>query len=267
MSFDRYERVEKMAMNENEIGEVTMLEDGSVIIHSPDGINSECVSANAVNAIAAETQRKRSGSATDLQPKYSGFIPPPNQAGKPLVEDDIFKELAPLFDNKEWVASNSNYKNINELFLKQNNLSKEMMSCLVKKGLFVSVDSAAGQLERRYLPLYRLKQKDKLINNQRIINIFLTVILACALIYTQYNQEKSPVPSVQAEQTATIQTDSVMTYEELHIYITEYCKLKKIQIYPYSEQIILQRINEKGINDIEGIKNEIETRINELSKR
>lgn len=268
MPFDRYERVEKMAMNGNEIGEVTMLEDGSVIIHSPDGINSECVSANAVNAIAAETQRKRSGSATDLQPKYSGFIPPPNQAGKPLVEDDIFKELAPLFDNKEWVASNSNYKNINELFLNQNNLSKEMMSCLVKKGLFVSVDSAAGQLERRYLPLYRLKQKDKLINNQRIINIFLTVILACTLIYTQYNQEKSPVPSaVQAEQTAAIQTDSVIQYSELHLYIQEYCKLKGVKIYPYSEQIILSRINEKKTNDIKTIKDEIENRISELQKR
>ena len=96
--------------------------------------------------------------------------------------------------------------------------------------------------------------------------IILIITLSITLVLYFSKNQVVNLP-IQTEFAAiTTNEDSVMTYEELHLYITEYCKIKRMQIYPYSEQIILQRINEKGINDIESIKNEIENRIKEVKR-
>lgn len=259
-----------MVVNEENRVVVTETPSGDILISSPDGKNSDCVTKEAANAIIAESQRKCSGSTADLQPKYNGFVPPPDQAGQPLIKDDVYYKIESLLDNKDWIASNSKFDTINDLFTQQSNLTTEMLRCLVDKGLFNTIGSASSKLERRYLPLYRVEQKNKEITKLRKINIFLSVILTCTLIFflTQQSDEKLPVPSaVQAEQTAAIQTDSVMQYSELHLYIQEYCKLKGVKIYPYSETVILKRLNEKKTNDIKTIKDEIEKRFSELQKR
>lgn len=250
----------------NEVGEVTRLEDGSVIIHSPDGKDSECVSATAVKAIAEQLQSDCKGIAEPLQ---NGCKTPamPTCRPKPLAEKSEYADIEKLLNRPKYIqqVSAGIFKNINQILDTQKGLPSYIVEDLNRKGFRIN----DAEIRRDFLPLYRLNRKDKTIANQKKINIFLTVICACTLIYfTQYNQtEKSPVPSaVQAEQKATIQADSVMQYSELHLYIQEYCKLKNIQIYPYSEQIILSRINEKGITNIEGIKNEIETRIKEVKR-
>lgn len=250
-----------------EVGEVvTKLEDGSIIIHSPDGKDSECVSATAVKAIAEQLQ---SDCRSIAEPLQSDCKTPamPTCRPKPLAERARYSEIEKLLDNPKYIkeVSAGIFPNIQKILDTQKGLPSYIVDDLNRKGFQIN----DAEVRRDFLPLYRLKQKDKTIANQKKINIFLSIILTCTLtLYlTQQSDEKSPVPSeVQAEQTATIQ-DSVMQYSELHLYIQEYCKLKNIQIYPYSEQIILQRINEKGINDIESIKNEIEKRIGELPKR
>lgn len=251
-----------MAVTVNEIGEVQKLEDGDVIIHSPDGKDSEVVSATAVQAIAASLQSDCREFAERLQRNCKG-IAIPTCRPKPLEEKPQYAEIEALLENKKYIQKISAgiFKNVSQIIDTQQGLPYYIVEDLKKKGIKIN----DAEIRRIFLPLYRLKRKDKTIANQRIINVVLTIICACTL--TLYFTQKSPVPSaVQAEQTAAIQ-DSVMQYSELHLYIQEYCKLKKVKIFPYSEQIILQRINEKGINDIESIKNEIEKRITELSKR
>lgn len=251
----------------NEVGEMTRLDDGSVIIHSPDGKDSECVSATAVKAIAEQLHNDCKGIAEPLQSDCKTPAMPTCRP-KPLAEKSEYADIEKLLNRPKYIqqVSAGIFKNINQILDTQKGLPSYIVEDLNRKGFKVN----DAEIRRDFLPIYRLNQKNKTIANQRIINIFLTVILACTLTlyFTQQSDEKSPVPSaVQAEQTATIQTDSVMQYSELHLYITEYCKLKNIQIYPYSEQIILQRINEKRITSMEGVKYEIEKRITELPKR
>jgi hypothetical protein len=248
----------------NEVGEVTKLEDGSVIIHSPDGKDSECVSANAVKAIAEQLHNDCKGIAEPLQSDCKG-IAIPTCRPKPLEEKPQYAEIEKLLNRPKYIqqVSAGIFKNINQILDTQKGLPSYIVDDINKKGIKIN----DAEIRRDFLPLYRLKLKNKTISNQRIINIILTITLSITLVlYFSKNQvANSPIQT----EFAAIKTnkDSVMTYEELHIYITEYCKIKRIQIYPYSEQIILQRINEKGINNIEDIKNEIEKRIGELPKR
>lgn len=247
----------------NEVGEVvTRLEDGSIIIHSPDGKDSECVSANAVKAIAEQLHNDCKGIAEPLQSDCKTPAMPTCRP-KPLAEKSEYADIEKLLNRPKYIqqVSAGIFKNINQILDTQKGLPSYIVEDLNRKGFKVN----DAEIRRDFLPIYRLNQKNKTIANQRIINIFLTVILSITLVlYFSKNQvANSPIQT----EFAAITKDSIMTYKELHIYITEYCKIKRIQIYPYSEQIILQRINEKGINDIEGIKNEIEKRIGELPKR
>ena len=251
--------------------EITRLEDGSVIVHSPDGKESEIISAAAVKAITEGLQRDCRGIAEGLQRDCKAPATPTISTcrPKPLAEKARYAEIENLLNNPKYIkeVSAGIFPNIQKILDTQKGLPSYIVDDLNRKGFQIN----DAEIRRDFLPLYRLNRKDKTIANQKKINIFLTVILTFTLtlyFFTQQSDEKSPVPpEPQTEQTAAIQTDSTIKYDELHIYITEYCKLKNIRIYPYSEQIILSRINEKGITNIEGIKNEIETRINELSKR
>lgn len=254
----------------NEVGEVTRLEDGSVIIHSPDGKDSECISANAVKAIAEQLHNDCKGIAEPLQSDCKAPAMPTISTcrPKPLAEKSEYADIEKLLNRPKYIqqVSAGIFKNINQILDTQKGLPSYIVEDINKKGIKIN----DAEIRRDFLPLYRLKLKDKTIANQKKINIFLSIILTCTLTlyFTQQSEEKSPVPSaVQAEQTTEIQTDSVMQYSELHLYIQEYCKLKKTQIYPYSEQIILQRINEKRITSMEDVKYEIEKRIGELKKR
>ena len=250
--------------------EITRLEDGSVIVHSPDGKESEIISAAAVKAITERLQSDCKGIAEGLQSDCKAPATPTISTcrPKPLAEKARYSDIEKLLDNPKYIkeVSAGIFSNVQKILDTQQGLPIYIVEDLQRKGFQIN----DGEIRRVFLPLYRLKRKDKTIKNQKKINIFLSVILTCTLSlyfnFTQQSDEKSPVPSVQAEQTAAIQ-DSVIQYSELHLYIQEYCKLKGVKIYPYSEQIILSRVNEKGITNIEGIKNEIETRVNELSKR
>ncbi len=253
MPRNRLRKFKKMVVGE----EITRLEDGSVIVHSPDGKESEIISAAAVKAITEGLQSDCKAPAT---PTISTCRP------KPLAEKAQYSEIENLLNNPKYIkeVSAGIFPNIQKILDTQKGLPYYIIDDLNRKGFQIN----DAEIRRDFLPLYRLKRKDKTIANQKKINIFLTVILACTLtLYTQKSDEKSPVPSaVQAEQTAAIQ-DSVIQYSELHLYIQEYCKLKGVKIYPYSETVILKRLNEKKTNDIKTIKDEIENRINELSKR
>lgn len=247
--------------------EITRLEDGSVIVHSPDGKESEIISAAAVKAITERLQSDCKGIAEGLQSDCKAPATPTISTcrPKPLAEKARYSEIENLLNNPKYIkeVSAGIFPNIQKILDTQKGLPSYIVEDLNRKGFQIN----DAEIRRDFLPLYRLNRKDKTIANQKKINIFLSVILTCTLtLFTQQSNEKSPVPSaVQAEQTAAIQ-DSVIQYSELHLYIQEYCKLKGVKIYPYSEQIILQRINEKGINDIESIKNEIEKRIKEVKR-
>ena len=244
---------------------------GGKVISSPDGLESEMISDFAYQAIAAELQGDCKDSATGLQPDGKGvapepqtrFIPNPDQAGKPLEEDEIYKAIEPLLANPKWIQENSKgkYSSIEDIFKQQNSMPKPLIKALHNIGIFVKPEVFARQI----FPIYRLKQKDKEINKLTKINYFLIVCLIVTLSCFclkdgQKTDETTSVITVE-------KTDSVCTYAELHEYINTYSEAKKIKIYPYSERVILERINAKKINNIEGIKDEIESRINELQKR
>jgi len=249
--------------------EITRLEDGSVIVHSTDGKESEIISAAAVKAITERLQSDCKGIAEGLQSDCKAPATPTISTcrPKPLAEKARYSDIEKLLDNPKYIkeVSAGIFSNVQKILDTQQGLPIYIVEDLQRKGFQIN----DAEIRRVFLPLYRLKRKDKMIANQKKINIFLSVILTCTLTlyFTQQSDEKSPVPpAVQAEQTAAIQ-DSVIQYSELHLYIQEYCKLKGVKIYPYSETVILKRLNEKKTNDIKTIKNEIETRINELSKR
>ena len=250
--------------------EITRLEDGSVIVHSPDGKESEIISAAAVKAITEGLQSDCKGIAEGLQSDCKAPATPTISTcrPKPLTEKARYSDIEKLLDNPKYIkeVSAGIFPNVQKILDTQKGLPYYIIDDLNRKGFQIN----DAEIRRVFLPLYRLKRKDKMIANQKKINIFLSVILTCtlSLYFTQQSDEKSPVPSAfQAEQTAAIQTDSVIQYSELHLYIQEYCKLKGVKIYPYSETVILKRLNEKKTNDIKTIKDEIENRINELSKR
>lgn len=249
--------------------EITKLEDGSVIVHSPDGKESEIISAAAVKAITEGLQSDCRAIAKELQSDCKAPATPTISTcrPKPLAEKARYSDIEKLLDNPKYIkeVSAGIFPNIQKILDTQKGLPSYIVDDLNRKGFQIN----DAEIRRDFLPLYRLNRKDKTIKNQKKINIFLSVILTCTLTlyFTQQSDEKSPVPSaVQAEQTAAIQ-DSVIQYSELHLYIQEYCKLKGVKIYPYSETVILKRLNEKKTNDIKTIKDEIENRINELSKR
>ena len=249
--------------------EITRLEDGSVIVHSPDGKESEIISAAAVKAITERLQSDCKGIAEGLQSDCKAPATPTISTcrPKPLAEKARYSEIEKLLDNPKYIkeVSAGIFPNVQKILDTQKGLPSYIIEDLNRKGFQIN----DAEIRRDFLPLYRLNRKDKTIANQKKINIFLSVILTCTLTlyFTQQSDEKSPVPSaVQAEQTAAIQTDSTIKYDELHIYITEYCKLKNIKVYPYSERVILERINAKKITNIEGVKNEIEKRIKEVKR-
>lgn len=260
-----------MALTDENRAVVTDIQGGGKLISTPDGINSELVSEFAVSALAADLQGKCNGSATGLQPERKGsanrFVPAPNQAGKPLIEDDEYKAVEPFISNPEWIIKNSNgeFTSIEDFFTKKLSITNPLFDALQRelqpKGISISQDN----FSRRYFPLYRLKQKDKEIAKGKKINVLLTVLLTislscCFLGRGQKTDENMAVIAVE-------NTDSVCTAAELHEYVKAYSELKHIKIYPFSEKVILNRINEMKITDIEGIKNEIDKRVKELQKR
>ena len=244
---------------------------GGKVISSPDGLESEIISDFAYQAVAAELQGDCKDSATGLQPDGKGvapepqtrFIPNPDQAGKPLEEDEIYRAVETFLDNPKWISENSKgkYNSVDDIFKQQNSMPKPLIKALNDKGITVKPEVFARQI----FPLYRLKRKDKEINKLTKINYFLIVCLIVTLscFFLKDGGQKTD------ENTAVIteKTDSVCTYAELHEYVQTYSGAKKIKIYPYSERVILERINAKKINNIEGIKNEIDKRVKELQKR
>lgn len=258
-----------MALTDENRAVVTDISGGK-LISTPDGINSELVSDFAISALAADLQGKCNGSATGLQPERKGsanrFIPAPNQAGKPLIEDDEYRAVEPFIGNPEWIIKNSNgeFTSIEDFFKKKLSITNALFDALQRelqpKGISISQDN----FSRRYFPLYRLKQKDKEIAKGKKINVLLTVLLTISLscCFLGRGQKTDETPAVIA-----VETDSVCTAAELHEYIKTYSEINETKIYPYSERVILERINAKKINNIEGIKDEIEQRVKELSKR
>ena len=258
-----------MALTDENRAVVTDISGGK-LISTPDGINSELVSDFAISALAADLQGKCNGSATGLQPERKGsanrFIPAPNQAGKPLIEDDEYRAVEPFLGNPEWIIKNSNgeFTSIEDFFKKKLSITNALFDALQRelqpKGISISQDN----FSRRYFPLYRLKQKDKEIAKGKKINVLLTVLLTISLscCFLGRGQKTDETTAVIA-----VETDSVCTAAELHEYIKTYSEINKTKIYPYSERVILERINAKKINNIEGIKDEIEQRVKELQKR
>lgn len=260
----------RMAIEQNdERGVVTPIKDG-YLVSSPDGIDSEFVSKSAVDAIAADLQQQCNDNATRLQRDCNDnatvqqrFVPTPDN-GKPLEEDEIFKAVENFLDNPEWISKNSKYKNIDEVLKNQNSMPKSLIKALKSKGIFVK----AEVFERRILPLYRLKQKDKAINNLKKINMILAIAFISSLTAYFFKNPKNTetLSYSKNEVTEFVSTDSVCTYSELHELVKAYSEVSNIKIYPYSEQVILERINAKKITSVEGIKKEIEFRIKEIKQ-
>lgn len=184
------------------------------------------------------------------------------------VTDEIGEILKFLNDDKYIQDISKNlHKNIFTALEGQMGLPSYIIEDLRKKGMTVDnkpIDDS--RCRRQVVPLLLIQKKDKELKKVKKINLilFITLIFTLIIVFT-----KSPTyPTAQSNnENAVIITDSVLTAADLHKIVAEYCKLTKTRIYPYSEKIILDRINQKGLTSITDIKNEIEYRIKELAKR
>lgn len=244
---------------------------------TPDGEDTEIVSDAAYNAIAealhsesrafAEGLQSDCGVSADTpQNNCRVIVEPSRPVHRPRVlsENGNYTEIEKFLDDDKYIREISHglYRNIGEVLEQQLSLPSYIIEDLQNKGMVID----DTKCRREIMPLYRLKLKDRQINKQKRVNVLLVVTLI--IVSTMYALSFRTAPTApSAAATTAIITDSVCTAAELHQYICEYTKLTNTKIYPYSEGIILTRINQKKITDINGIKNEIEIRIKELSKR
>lgn len=243
---------------------------------TPDGEVSE-IFYNEENPIADNLQPNCNDVADDLQPSCNGIAdnmqPSCNDVAdqlqpkqnfkrpRPLTENDDYGEIEKFLNDKEYISKISNglYGDINEILNSQLGLPKYIIADLQGRGL--AIDDAKAR--REILPLLRVRQKETIIRKQRKFNVICVIMLIITLTYIVLSKK----PSSPTLSTEPIITDSVCTAAELHKYIVEYTKLTKKVIYPYSENIILQRVNQKKLTSITDIKYEIETRLKEISTR
>ena len=136
----------------NGIGEVQKLEDGSVIIHSPDGKDSECVSSFAVKAITEGLQSDCKGIAEGLQSDCKG-IAIPTCRPKPLEEKPQYAEIETLLENKKYIQKISAgiFKNVSQIIDTQKGLPSYIVEDINKKGIKIN----DAEIRRDFLPLYR----------------------------------------------------------------------------------------------------------------
>ena len=215
------------------------------------------------NRIADNLQTKCSQPAIDKTPNKSFHRP------TPLVVTDDIGEILKFLNDDKYIQDISKglHQNIFTAMGGQMGLPSYVIDDLRKKGMTVDKKPINdANCRRQVVPLLLIQKKDKELKKVKKINLilFITLIFTLIIVFT-----KSPTyPTAQAtNENKVIITDSVCTAAELHKYIVEYSKLTKKVIYPYSENIILERINQKQINSISGIKDEIETRLAELAKR
>jgi hypothetical protein len=270
MSRNGLKKVKRMAV-EDKNREVVKTSGGDYIISSPDGVDSEVVSKSAAEAIAEHLQNDCRGFAEGLQTDCKAVA---NASSKPILTTCRPKTLSakPRYSDIETLLQNSKYiqeisagifKNINEILETQKGLPSYIIDDLNRKGFQIN----DAEIRRDFLPLFRLKLKDKVIAIYKKINLILLVGLSISLIlYFSKNTDTNITlkNSDKNEVTEFENTDSVCTYSELHELVKVYSEVRKVKIYPYSERIILERVNAKKINSVEGIKEEIEKRIKEL---
>ena len=232
---------------------------------TPDGEDTEIVSDAAYNAIAEALQSESRAFADTPQNNCRVIVEPSRPVHRPrvLTENGNYTEIEKFLDDDKYIREISHglYRNIGEVLEQQLSLPSYIIEDLQNKGMVID----DTKCRREIMPLYRLKLKDRQINKQKSVNVLLIVTLI--IVSTMYALSFRTAPTAPSAAANTAITDSVCTAAELHQYICEYTKLTKTKIYPYSEGIILTRINQKKITDINGIKNEIEIRIKELSKR
>ena len=243
---------------------------------TPDGEDTEIVSDAAYNAIAESLQSESRAFADTLQSDCGVSADTPQNNCKVIVEpsrpvhrprvlseNGNYTEIEKYLDDDKYIREISHglYDNIGEVLEQQLSLPSYIIEDLQNKGMVID----DTKCRREIMPLYRLKLKDRQINKQKRVNIFLIVTLI--IVSTLYALSfRTNAPTETSAEANAIITDS-LTAAELHQYICEYTKLTNTKIYPYSEGIILQRINQKKITDIKGIHDEIENRVKELAKR
>lgn len=215
------------------------------------------------NRIADNLQTKCSQPAIDKTPNKSFHRP------TPLVVTDDIGEILKFLNDDKYIQDISKglHQNIFTAMEGQMGLPSYVIDDLRKKGMTVDKKPINdGNCRRQVVPLLLIQKKDKELKKVKKINLilFITLIFTLIIVFT-----KSPTyPTAQAtNENKVIITDSVCTADELHKIVAEYCKLTKTRIYPYSEKIILDRINQKGLTSITDIKYEIETRLKEISTR
>lgn len=241
------------------------------------------------NEFADDLQTNCNGIADDLQTSCNRIADNlQTKCSQPAIEDNVpnrsFRRPSPLtltediaevlkfLNDKKYIQdlSKGMYETIWEAMGEKGNqkgLPIWIVKDLREKGMTVSGKPINNDNSRReVVPLLLIQKKDKELKKVKKINLilFITLIFTLTIFLT-----KSPTyPTAQAtNENAVIITDSVLTAADLHKIVAEYCKLTKTRIYPYSEKIILDRINQKGLTSITDIKNEIEYRIKELAKR
>lgn len=242
---------------------------------------------NAEKSFADDLQSKCNEFADDLQTSCKPIADKmQTMCSQPAIEDSTpnrsFRRPSPLkltediaevlkfLNDKKYIQdlSKGMYENIWQAMGEKGNqkgLPIWIVKDLREKGMTVSGKPINNDNSRReVVPLLIIQKKDNQLAKAKKINLILFVSLIITLII--FLTKSHTYPTAQATNENII-TDSVCTAAELHKYIVEYTKLTKKVIYPYSENIILHRVNQKKLTSITDIKNEIEYRIRELAKR
>ena len=238
------------------------------------------------NEFADDLQTNCNGIADDLQTSCNRIADNlQTKCSQPAIEDNVpnrsFRRPSPLtltediaevlkfLNDKKYIQDLSKglHQNIFTAMGGQMGLPSYVIDDLRKKGMTVDKKPINdANCRRQVVPLLLIQKKDKELKKVKKINLILFITLIFTLII--FLTKTPTYPTAQSNnENAVIITDSVLTAADLHKIVAEYSKLTKTRIYPYSEKIILDRINQKGLTSINEIKNEIETRLAELAKR